>query len=205
MSLYNEIQVGRFNGILHKLLGMKEGAPAAQLSGDIVPGLILENDRPEWKFLSGERLCHGGMQAADIAAALAKVGLFNPAGSGVLGVVTGGHFSAGSASRVSLYTTNRGNSLASKSSGSIMDGRANTGFDLGGPFPTIQLDSESVAGFVGRAIDQFNVLAATVVWVPMQFVLPPDCGIHFANTASNQTLCAGFNWTERSIESSEER
>ena len=56
MARFNEIQVGRFNAVLHKLLDMKEGAPAPQLSGDVIPTLVLENDRPEWIFLGAERL-----------------------------------------------------------------------------------------------------------------------------------------------------
>src|SRR5260370_16724185 len=39
MAEYNEILVGRFNRSLQKLLGMKGGPPAAQLSGEIMPVL----------------------------------------------------------------------------------------------------------------------------------------------------------------------
>jgi hypothetical protein len=85
--MLNEIQIGRFNGILHKLLDMKEGAPAPTLATDIFPMLGLEMDRPEWKFLAGENLAAGSRTDAAVAGQTSHVGLQNPAGSGVLVIV----------------------------------------------------------------------------------------------------------------------
>lgn len=85
MALLNELQVGRYNGILHKLLDMKEGAPSPQLAGDIQPVLVLEADRPEWKYLGGEYLClgYGRVSATNIPHAH----LQNDQGAGVLVVL----------------------------------------------------------------------------------------------------------------------
>jgi len=58
--MVNEIQVGRFNGILHKLLAMKEGAPAPTLAPEILAAIVLEADRPEYAFLGGTQLGIGG-------------------------------------------------------------------------------------------------------------------------------------------------
>lgn len=55
MALYNEVLAGRYNRLLQRLLNMKGGPPAPQLSGDIAAGIELESDRPEWGFLNGEQ------------------------------------------------------------------------------------------------------------------------------------------------------
>jgi hypothetical protein len=203
VARFNEIQRGGLNAILHKTLAMEEGAPAPQLSGDIVPVINLENDRPEYRYLAGERLCQGGIYVSGVAAATSKVGLFNPKGSGVLGVVHHMHFQAESAGEVRLYGTNRGNSLTNKASATLMDGRANDGFDVGGPFPSIQIDWENVAGFVGRAIDYYRHAANTFWNMPIDLVLPPDCGVHLVGITVDKWLSGGFQWTERALESSE--
>ena len=84
--MINEIQVGGYNGLLNKLLSMKEGAPAPTLAPEILAGFILENDRPEWAFLKGERLM--GLVATQTTVADQRVlALCNPVGSGLLVVV----------------------------------------------------------------------------------------------------------------------
>jgi hypothetical protein len=84
----NEIQQGRYNAVLHKLLDMKEGAPSPTLATDIFPMIALESDRPEWAFLGGENLCAGTRTDAAVAGSVSHVGLSNPRGSGVVVVIT---------------------------------------------------------------------------------------------------------------------
>lgn len=83
----NEVQVGRYNAILHKLLDMSEGAPSPSLATDIFPMIALEVDRPEWAFLGGERLCSMTWFDGATASNYSALGLRNPAGSGVLVVL----------------------------------------------------------------------------------------------------------------------
>ena len=85
--MQNEIQGGRLNSILHKLLNMAEGSPSPTLATDVFPMLALEVDRPEWHFLGGERLGWARWYLGGTAAQYSHVGLRNPAGSGVLLVV----------------------------------------------------------------------------------------------------------------------
>jgi hypothetical protein len=82
--MLNEIQVGRYNGVLHKLLDMKEGAPAPTLATDIFPTIQLEGNRPEWDFLAGIRRCMRYSIDAAVAGQYSHIGLYNPAGSDAL-------------------------------------------------------------------------------------------------------------------------
>lgn len=84
MALFNEIGVPRFNAILNKLLQMKDSAPAPQLASEIMAVIVLESDRPEFKFLGGEKLAIGFGAAALTAGQFSGVKLFNPANSGLL-------------------------------------------------------------------------------------------------------------------------
>lgn len=75
MALFNEILTGRYNALLHKLLVMKDGAPAPTLGTDISPGLTLESDRPEWLWLGGEMMAVGMLRAGAVAAVNSRIRL----------------------------------------------------------------------------------------------------------------------------------
>lgn len=82
--MQNEINVGRLNGILHKLLDMKEGSPSPVLGAEVIPVLVLESDRAEWRWLGGQKHAWGCGETTGAAAQNSKVALINPAGSGAL-------------------------------------------------------------------------------------------------------------------------
>lgn len=84
--MQNEIQVGRFNAILSKLLGIT-GPPAPTSATDVFPTLTLESDRPEWHFLAGSRIAAATTVDAAVAGQYSHAGIVNPAGSGTLVIV----------------------------------------------------------------------------------------------------------------------
>lgn len=88
-AMYNEILSGRYNRILQKLLSMKGGAPAPQLSGDLSAGITLEEDRPEWAYLAGDFLAAAPAVKAADAANLSAIGITLAANSGVLAWLEG--------------------------------------------------------------------------------------------------------------------
>jgi hypothetical protein len=87
VAIFNETLAGRFNEMIRRLHQMKS-TPAPQVAPEISHSITLENDRPEWLVL------HGGFpwafRASTVAAAgfVSVVGVRNPAGSGLLVVVT---------------------------------------------------------------------------------------------------------------------
>lgn len=83
----NEIMRGGLNAVLHKTLSMKEGAPAAILGAEVIPILVLENDRPEWAFLANEFLAGGFAERTAPGLGRSRYQLRNPAGSGAIAVI----------------------------------------------------------------------------------------------------------------------
>lgn len=64
----NEIQTDRLDAILRRTLAIRAGSLAPTLGPEILPVIVLENDRPEWRYYERERLymCTG-VQAAVLA------------------------------------------------------------------------------------------------------------------------------------------
>jgi hypothetical protein len=86
---FNEVLASRLNAILTKTLSMKDGAPAPTLASDIQAAIILESERPEWLFLGGTRpFALTQVLAAGGAGFRSEIQAFNPAGSGMLSVIT---------------------------------------------------------------------------------------------------------------------
>lgn len=206
MPLPNEIQSGRLNSILHKLLGITEGAPAPSLAPDLFSTLCLENDRPEWKFLGGERLCAGAIDLAAGGAGTYGTGvLWNPAGSGVLAVCnrsynwdTGGNKKVGfritsvdPSATYSTLTTYR----------MLVDTRWGTASTIK---PACVLYKLATASPTGNPF-LFAGLAAVQGHYDLDVVLAPGTGFVMTDTAANATFRAAFHWRERPLSRSEER
>jgi hypothetical protein len=90
VGLFNESQVARFNRQISRLHGIKgPGAPAPQVSPEIIHDVTLENDRFENRILGGTNsyMIHLGLSAPG-AGLNGGSGLLNPTGSNVLAVLT---------------------------------------------------------------------------------------------------------------------
>lgn len=87
MAIWNEILEGGLNQALAKRLGMQTASPSPSVSPEIMAGLTLENDRPEWGYLKGEVL--GSARAAQVAVAaqFSFGALSNPTGSNLIVVI----------------------------------------------------------------------------------------------------------------------
>lgn len=86
----SRIQVGRYAENLRRLLalrGQPEGA-GFETAPELQANLVLESERPEWSYLRGERLYQAFQQITPAAAEFAQYRIVNPAGSGILSVVT---------------------------------------------------------------------------------------------------------------------
>src|SRR5437879_387663 len=87
MAAFNEILTGRYNRFLQKLLQMKGGPPAAQLASEIGAQIPLFHGA-ETMYLQGWELFGGGVNVSAVAGQTSGFRLRNPAGSGVILVVT---------------------------------------------------------------------------------------------------------------------
>lgn len=203
MALVNEVLVGRPNAILHKLLNMKEGAPSPQLSPDLQAVLVLENDRPEFKFLGGETLGMGFGDAAAGAANYSHVGLINPVGSGVLVVVERvllALTAAGSIGQIGLQAI--GATAWSTAHAYMRDTR---GYPASGSGQTSALTGTFVGADLGAAHGYLWQQPLGANRIDLDMVLSPGFVALVRPGTVNQRCVATWFFRERPIELSETR
>lgn len=210
MAEFNEILVGRYNRLLQRLTGIKGDNPSPQLSGDIVPILAIEVDRPEWAYLAGEALYSVFQNQAAVAAQSARFQLRNPSGSGVLAIVEGAAIwssSAGQEGRLYRGMTPTVD-LTGTTQGVAIDSR------FGSPLRSAciaSVDTNASVFATGVAAEDFPFTSADAGIIQLHrrpnripiAILGPGsaCGL-FSVVVNNQALATWF-WRERAIEPGE--
>lgn len=194
----NEIQVGRYNAVLHKLLSMKEGAPSPLLAPEIFPMLMLEGERPEWLWLGGIGLgIRRELRAADVGN-FSYLALQNPVASGAILAVESLMSNIAKASyRIQFAPAPLGN----ESKGAQMDTRA-------GLFPNVVTAVGEGANNVAVALPGTRLATVTLleaVPYPWPFILTPGTALVVGGIVVNQAVEVLFRWRERVFEPSESR
>lgn len=205
MALMNEIQVGRYKQLLEQLLAMKGEIATQQLSPELLPVLVLGNDRPEWAALAGERLCVGGAQAAAVAAENVTIQLMNIPTSSVIITLEGIQVSPHQTG-LHLYgnwdTLASGGAAASASYGN-RDGRFARGAQATqGVVYTYHQVGSPITDVLGR-LSWGSANALAPLWLPMPYVLTPGRGFAITCNTVNVALTCTFLWRERKLEPSE--
>jgi hypothetical protein len=211
VALFNEILAGRFNGILTKSLGMKDSAPAPSLSTDIQAMIALEVDRPEWHFLGGTRpFGMNQVLAAGGVGNRSEIQCFNPAGSGMLVVVTRVKITAAAAgftsAGVRISPTQLGTLVNNRSP--FLDSRLLVTTSAAMQAAT-QLRTKNNAGITADATATWlmNVAIQGDSQTPDDWfqVLAPGSGVIAEPGADNVGITACFLGYERALEPSEIR
>lgn len=209
--MVNEIQNGRVNALLTKLLSMKEGSPAPTLAPEVISALVLESDRPEWAFLKGERLGIGGTTLAAGGAGInSYVAIVNPLGSGVLGVILG-FMPSGIVGTSNEWELRFNNAVTT---GLVAQNRAiNRDLrSIGVPGGNIPMTLQIFAGAIAAPPGVGSILAQGVAGnstysqeIPLDFVLPPGFALLVTDPRGNQPVKVYWRWTERVLDPSETR
>lgn len=204
MAYPNEIQIGRLNAVLYKLLDMKEGAPAPQLTGEVVPGLVLESDRIEWKFLGGERIMAGRATPGAAAGEITAAQLLNPAGSEVLIILEACVFSTSSNTGVLFGFTQADIGSDGSLTASSRDTRVTP---LTGNVGVGRINGVTQVGsaITGPIVGDLYGLANTPMRYPGQVVLAPNMGFVAETGSANIAVRSTWIWRERRLEMSETR
>lgn len=198
------MQVGRYNAILHKLLAMKEGAPAPTLAPDILPVLVLESDRPEWAYLGGVALASAGAERAGVALQVAHLQIFNPVGSGALVIVNELVLASDNSAVIQWGVT-----PTAMATNETVGGAADT--RLLSPIAVrnvaAQIRSDSTVGLLGMSytLGTIRVITNQGIVIPQDVVLAPGTGLLVSNRAIAALLQVTFIWRERAFEPSEVR
>jgi len=199
----NEIQVGRFNGILHKLLDMKEAAPAPSLAPDIFACLTLETDRPEWAFLGAVRLCSASGDQAAGAGAVSIFQLSNPAGSGVIIVLESVNIWTVTTQLIYTHIASSSTGLPTTISTFFRDPR--WGAPAAGAPAGLVTSSNATSAF-GNIIHRQQCPSTQSFGLELPpVVLVPNSSIQFAGAAVNIRTACSIHWRERHLEPSELR
>lgn len=205
MASFNEIMRGGLNAILHKTLSMEEGAPAPQLSGDIVPTLGLEMDRPEWKFLAGESLAVSTCWVpAGGAGFFSFIQLWNPFASGVLTILEQHWINSLAAVAAQYCFSTVPITITTTGTPRSLD-RRNTGV---GAATKVYGDNTQIVSAMTTYSGPFfyyrqRLDADQAIKLPV--ILPPGTGFIIENSATNAILRCSFQWRERPMEPSEAR
>lgn len=193
-----QIQIARYNNLLGRLLSMAGlEATAADLSPEISPVIVMESDRPEWLFLSGQRRI-GFVSSQNAGAAAPVVRLRNPVGSGVLAVIEkiGGMVEA-ALMRVNLQIGGDIGDLTTVSPGFQLDSRY--GFAQGGSALICSAEALGAVS-VGNGIE----IAFPSANVPYKFlqtplILAPGSHVDISLSAIG-AFQAIVQWRERELQ-----
>lgn len=204
MSLVNEIQAARFNDLLHKLLGMKEGAPSPQISPEIQPVIVLENDRPEYDFLRNVRRgASAGSTSSSAAAKFQQLSVVNPAGSGVIAVVT--DINVMNSAHAPLVDVRLGCTVGAATGGTSR----NLDLRFGNQALATSVFVEEVAAITGVVAYRARGPANASLFIPLTIVLGPGNSVFFvditASAAAGEINQLNVAIRERAIEPSETR
>ena len=195
------IQIRRFNGILGRLLGMAGVEdPAGQLSPEISPVLPLEVDRPEWKFLAGDKMCSAAFVQAAGVGARSVVRFRNPLNSGQVAVIEG----------VRISTVTAGSWTASANFNSNVNVNRGTTGDAFAPMdsrwgaPTLNsamILSGDNAAVTGTTFESNTILAP----YPYEYQAPPivvfpNAAYEFFLNENNVDIRVTIRWRERPYE-----
>jgi hypothetical protein len=205
MARYNEINVGRYNRFLQKLLGMKGGPPAPQLSSDISTSINLFNG-VENRYLEAWQRYSVTLNAPAVAANGSAVQIRNPASSNMVAVIEMLLFNFIQPATLHLSNGPTNVDLPSQV------GPANSRLDpRGSQTPVCSLTFQnSVAALAG---DLLNVMLVTsgLTATPQNFIftedqelpLLPGDAYRVAATAVNVQVIITLMWRERFLEEGE--
>lgn len=199
MAVFNEIQVGRYNRLLQKLLSMKGGPPAPSLAGEIIAEIPLFHG-VENRYLEGwERFGFFGSIAA--AVGVNSFGrLRNPPGSNVIAVLE---------SLTGRNVTTQGLTFGAGPTTTVIAGEASAGSIEGRGRTSSAMLASISTNLVALPIRTFRVQPAAAVSIEFiltenqEFVLVPGTALEVATFNPNEGLTFGCTWRERFLEDSE--
>jgi len=194
----SKIEIGRYAERLRRVLGMKgQEMVAGELSAEVSPVIVLEDNAAEWQFLQRVRLCTSVMLQGNVAAQNGLFRLRNPAASGVIAVVNKLGINGTLPFRVSL-------------------GYASAAVDLGTPGTTAVRDSRWIlpanpTALIASRANNVTISLISSLWIASTLastlvryehgpiiMLPGDV-IEWGTSTLNITLETTVDWTEREL------
>lgn len=187
-----------FSEILRRRLNMPGEAGPRDLAPEVVGCVVLENDRPEWRYLSGEK--RGVVAIVQAATALARstCRIRNPASSNVLAVIERVYIAIGTtAGQVAYRTGEIAADLATVGIVAVSDRR----------FGDVQLaligSRDNAPSGLTRGVWHSELAIQSPQAIESPVVLPPGSAVEATTIANNTDLYFSAVVRERSLGSFE--
>jgi len=189
----SEIQQNRYDQLLRRVAGIiGPGSKVSEVLTELFPVLDVENVPAELLVLAGTRTAMAGGNLTSAAGEGVRMGVFNPAGSGHLVIVTKVIVSFG-ATQVMRWGRNT-NELTTQTG---VDVFTDTRMGLSRPVGRFgQQSSVALAPATGSVVVESNT-AFNLLNINELMVLSPGNGFDLGGTSSALTMRAAFYWRER--------
>lgn len=202
MARYNEIQVGRFNRFLQKLLSMKGPASLSQLAPELQL-VISAWSGVEDRYLQGWETFGSTFSQAAVAASAGGVRLRNPSGSGMVAVIVA---AIGHGDGLSAYTMGLQHQVQPVDLGTIIPLTGAALDPRGRPQPTMIASSASPATAQTGLFEKQAPTSVSVDFINYEdqsVMVLPGTAVQIQMTDLNKAMSASFMWRERTLEDSE--
>jgi len=202
----SKIETGRYSERLRRALGMKGvEVVSGELSPEISPVFILEDNSIEWAYLQQVRLCGSAILQVGVAGNESLIRWVNPAGSGVIAVFTHLDFSANLPASFNWGYATVAVDLPTASVSAVFDHRWAAG--AVGARTAIRTSRTAAGGTIalGDGIFVIQLTINTVYQWDGALVLLPGEGLELgAPGVLDMALRANARWRERQLPALEE-
>ena len=195
----NDLQTARYDGLIRRVGGLLGGgSKVTETLSELFPMIDVENVPAELLILGGWRTAFTTKSLGPTAGQTSRAGIFNPAGSGLIVVLTD-VFLDTDVAVVLAYSTSTTQLTVDQFSGVPRDGRNGVAVNTGAKVAQ-QLTGNTVQR--GRLIIEANKTFHHHATNELA-VLPPGTGFEYGTVLDNLRLGATFFWRERTALGSE--
>jgi hypothetical protein len=189
--MFNEINEGGLNQILTRRLGMQGGASAPGVAPEVFPVLTLENDRPEWGYLKGERTCGKYDAVNAVAGQFSIAQLYLPSTSNEVAVITNIQRHTGADFSIARLV-----GIGGGLGGFAARTTATRDFRWNGERTSLILERTNNVALPTRFPDLFGFTAVQTSFTE-PIVITPGTGLGLFGIAVNTTIVFSVQWRER--------
>lgn len=196
----SKIQIAAFNQLATRLMSMKQepGGVVSELAAELSAVLVLENDRPEWCYLKGEKCCAGNCNIPAVAAHVGIARFRNPLNSGTLMMISSIQLSPGTAATATI-----GELLMGANAGGVDFGTGvgtklarDTRLITDAPAAVLSWDNTGLAT-IGTLIELGSTNNGMYPFINVPLIVIPGMSVDVELGVVNVQAFVNFTWLER--------
>lgn len=200
--IINQIQGGRWDTFLRRLLPIKDRSIAPILASELVGQVVVQEWEPEFYKLRDENLCFGMAQRAAVAAEFSHVKIRNPDLSGSMVILEQIWVRLSAAGIIDMATG--GVELAGFTAAATAFRDLRSGVLTAGGVTVAELSSDTNVGALGgTSVARAALGTNEIVQLKFPVILPPATEFIIRAFTANVTMNVTILWRERGAEPSE--